>query len=186
MPPTHVEWTVDMLDAMPDDGQRYEVIDGELFVTPAPAERHQLVALRLALLLDLYLGQRGVGRVLMAPADVRRGDRTNNRVQPDVLVVRLTEGKRPPYPYELHDLLLAVEVSSPTNPLLDYQVKRDIYLRERVGEYWIVNPDARNVSRWREHADRGDLLSDSIEWHPAGMPAPFVLSLQKFFTDAID
>ena len=48
MPAAIDEWTVDMLDALPDDDQRYELIDGELFVTPAPAERHQFVVLKLA------------------------------------------------------------------------------------------------------------------------------------------
>ena len=68
-------------------------------------------------------------------------------MQPDVFVVALTCGVRPAYPYEMHDLLLAVEVVSPGNPRLDYQVKRDLYLREGVGEYWVINPDALNVSR---------------------------------------
>ena len=186
MPATPVDWTVEMVDALADDGQRYEVIDGELFVTPAPAEGHQLVALELAMRLDVYLRAHGVGRTMISPADVRRGDRTRNRVQPDVFVVRMTDGKRPAYPYDLGDLLLAVEVSSPSNPLLDYQVKRDLYLREGVGEYWIMNPDARNAARWSERGDRGDVLSEAIEWHPEGMPEPFRLNLRDFFADAID
>ena len=184
MPATISDWTVDMLDALPSDGQRYEIIDGELFVTPGPGEFHQDIAGELYALLREYLTGHGVGKAMISPADVRRGDRTRNRVQPDVFVVRLTEGKRPGYPYELHDLLLAVEVVSPSNPRLDYQVKRDLYLRERVGEYWVVNPDALNVSRWRGHDDPGDVLSKRIEWHPEGMPTPFVLQLAEFFTKA--
>lgn len=175
-----------MLDTLPDDGQRYELIDGELVVTPAPSEAHQLVVLRLAALLDAYLGAHGVGRTLIAPADVRRADRERNSVQPDVFVVRLVDGRRPAYPYGVHDLLLAVEVSSPSSALLDYQVKRDVYLADGVTEYWIVNPDARNVSRWRERADRGEVLSESIEWHPDGMVEPFRLKLPGFFAGAID
>jgi len=101
-----------------------------------------------------------------------------------VFVVRLTEGKRPAYPYDLRDLLLAVEIASPSNPMLDYQVKRDLYLRSGVAEYWIVSADARNVSRWRGHADPGDVLSRRIEWHPEGMAAPFVLELAEFFEAA--
>jgi Uma2 family endonuclease len=95
-------------------------------VTPAPREIHQLVVGHLHSLIKAYLGKSPVGRVLVSPADVRRGDRARNRVQPDVFVVRLTDGKRPTYPYDLVDLLLAVEVQSPGNPHLDYQVKREL------------------------------------------------------------
>jgi Uma2 family endonuclease len=122
---------------------------------------------------------------MVSPADVRRGDRKRNRVQPDVFVVRRVDGKRPAYPYELHDLLLAVEVVSPRNPVLDYQVKRDLYLREGVGEYWVINPDARNVSRWVEHGDPGEVLSTVISWQPADVPLPFTLDLVEFFAAAV-
>ena len=82
MPALPAEWTVDMLDALPDDdGQRYEIIDGELFVTPAPREIHQLVVGHMYYVLKAYLRGSSVGRVIGSPSDVRRGDRTRNRVQ---------------------------------------------------------------------------------------------------------
>jgi Uma2 family endonuclease len=121
---------------------------------------------------------------MVSPSDVRRGDRRRNRVQPDVFVIRKVDGRRPPYPYELHDLLLAVEVVSPGNPLLDYQVKRDLYLRECVGEYWVINPGARNVSRWRGRDDPGEVLSKTVSWQPEGMSVPFVVDLAGFFEAA--
>lgn len=173
-----------MLDALPDDGQRYEIIDGELFVTPGPGEFHQDIAGELFIRLSEYLKGHGIGKAMISPSDVRRGDRTRNRVQPDVFVVRLTDGKRPSYPYDLHDVLLAVEVVSPSNPSLDYQVKRGLYLREGVGEYWVFNPDALNVSRWRGRDDPGEVLSKVVEWHPEGMPAPLVLDLAEFIAEA--
>ncbi|WP_411279234.1 Uma2 family endonuclease [Gemmatimonas sp.] len=142
MPAIQIEWTVEMLDALEDDGQRYELIDGELHVTPAPADTHQLVVGELHALLREYLKPLSGGRAMISPADVRRGDRTRNRVQPDVFVVGVTDGKRPAYPYDLRDLLLAIEVVSPSNPRLDYHIKRELYLRDGVGEYWVVNPDA--------------------------------------------
>ena len=185
MPTPRTEWTVDMLDALPDDGQRYEIIDGELFVTPAPTEIHQLIVGRLHFVLTQYVQGSSVGRAIVSPADVRRGDRTRNRVQPDVFVVRLRDGKRPSYPYELSDLLLAAEVPSPGNSAYDYQEKRGLYLREGVGEYWIVNGESRNVSRWRGVADPGEVLSERLEWHPAGMPSPLVFHLPSFFEDAV-
>ena len=122
------EWTVDMLDALPDDGQRYELVDGVVHVTPAPGLNHQLIAGHLHYLLKLYLSGSTVGRPLISPSDVRRGDRTRNRVQPDVFVVRLADSKLPRYPFAMADLLLAVEVSSPNDPAYDYQTKRALYI----------------------------------------------------------
>ena len=184
MPATISDWTVEMLDALPDDGQRYEIIDGELFVTPGPGEFHQDIAGALYKRLDDYLKGHAIGKAMISPADVRRGDRARNRVQPDVFVVRLVDGKRPAYPYELHDLLLAVEITSPGNPLLDYQVKRDLYLREGVGEYWVVSPDALNVARWRGRDDPGEVFSKTVGWQPEGMTAGLVVDLADFFADA--
>jgi len=185
MPAAQTNWTVEMLDALPDDGQRYELIDGELFVTPAPSDVHQLVASAFHRRIHDYVRPGEIARALISPADVRKGDRTRNRVQPDVFAVRLIEGKRPGYPFDLRDLLLAIEVESPSNPLLDYQVKRALYLSQRVPEYWIVNAETRMVSRWRNLDDPGELLSQRIDWHPAGIPAPLVIDLPELFDDAL-
>jgi Uma2 family endonuclease len=185
MPAPRTEWTVDMLDAVPDDGQRYEIIDGELFVTPAPSELHQLIVGHLYFVLKQYLDGSSVGRALVSPADVRRGHRSRNRVQPDVFVVLLVDGKRPLYPYDLSDLLLAAEVPSPGNPAYDYPEKRGLYLRQGIDEYWIVNGEAWNVSRWRGAADPDEVLSERLEWHPAGTSSPLVVQLPSFFDDAV-
>jgi Uma2 family endonuclease len=184
MPATINDWTVDMLDALPDDGQRYEIIDGELFVTPAPSRVHQLIAGALYARLRAYLRPHRIGRAMISPTDVRRGDRRRNRVQPDVFVVRFP-GEWPADPFELRDMLLAVEVASPSNPRLDYQVKRDLYLREGVGEYWIIEPGTLNVSRWRGRDDPCEVLTRTVEWQPEGMPTPFVLDLSEFFEEAV-
>jgi Uma2 family endonuclease len=174
-----------MLDALPDDGQRYEIIDGELFVTPSPTDVHQLVVGEFLHRLRTYLRPSSVGRAITSPADVRRGDRTRNRVQPDVFAVKLRDGKRPPYPYDLADLLLAIEVSSPSNPIYDYHTKRELYLSSGVADYWIVNVDARLVSRWRAVEDPGEEFSRSITWHPTGMHEPLVIDLPALFDDAL-
>ena len=179
------DWTVEMLDALPDDGQRYEIIDGELFVTPAPGDVHQLVLGELHARFHAYLRGTSVGRVMFSPADVRRGDRTRNRVQPDLFVVRLTEGTRPAYPFELSDLLLTIEAVSPSNPRYDYQTKRKLYLQNGVPEYWVVNPDARNISRWLGRDDPGEVLSHAISWHPAAMAEPLVIDIPELFEEAI-
>jgi Uma2 family endonuclease len=185
MPAAHANWTVEMLDALPDDGQRYEIIDGELFVTPAPSDVHQLVVGEFYQQLRSYLRPSNVARVMPSPADVRRGDRNRNRVQPDVFAVRLHDGQRPAYPYNLTDIILAIEVASPSNPIYDYQVKRELYLSNGVPEYWIVNADARVVSRWRSMEDPGEEFSRAIAWHPSGMSAPLIINLPALFEDAL-
>jgi Uma2 family endonuclease len=185
MPALPIPWTVDMLDGLPDDGQRYEIIDGELFVTPAPSDVHQFVVLAVGARLHRYMRAESAGRALCSPADVRRDDQRRNRVQPDVLVVRLVEGRVPPYPYQLSDLLLAVEVKSPGNPDYDFHTKRRLYLNAGVPEYWIVDPETRTIARWRDTADSGELFAERIEWQPSGMPEPFRLDLGEFFEDAL-
>ncbi len=185
MPATRTDWTVEMLDALEDDGQRYELIDGELFVTPSPIDIHQMVVGELHALLREYLKGKGIGKPMVSPSDVRRADRTRNRVQPDVFVVRLADGLRPPYPYDLSDLLLAVEVTSPSSRRLDYHTKRDLYLRSGVVNYWVIDADARNVSCWAGASDPGQIFSEMVEWWPLGALSPFVLRLDSFFTDAL-
>ncbi len=180
------DWTVDMLDALPDDGQRYEVIEGELFVTPSPSSAHQRVLGELHARIHAYLRGSTVGKVIFSPSDIRRGDQSRNRVQPDLFVVRLDGGVWPAEPFGLGDLLLAVEVASPSNPRYDYHTKRTWYLEGGVPEYWVVNIEARNISRWRTKADPGDVLSRETGWHPAGMPDPLIIDLDAMFKDALE
>ena len=183
MPAADATWTVEMLDALPDDGQRYEIIDGELFVTPAPSDVHQIVVGALVAYLRDYMRGSGLAYAMHSPSDVRKPDPSKNRIQPDVFAVRLRDGKRPPYPYALSDILLAIEVESPSNPLYDYHTKRELYLGKGVPEYWIVSTEARIVSRFRMADEPGEVLSKQITWHPSGMPAPLVIDLPALFDE---
>ncbi|MDB4874454.1 MAG: hypothetical protein JWM41_900 [Gemmatimonadetes bacterium] len=185
MPASGAHWTVEMLDALPDDGNRYEILDGELFVTPSPSDVHQFVVGALLARLRAYMRAGNVGRALNSPSDVRGEDRKRNRVQPDVFVIRLIDGKRPTYPFDLADVLLAVEVKSPSTAIYDSQTKRRLYLGAGIPEYWIVDPEAQTIARWRSATDPGELLTDAIEWHPVGMPSAFTMELSEFFDDAL-
>src|SRR6476469_6418547 len=84
-------YTADMVRAMPDDGNRYEVVYGELLVTPAPRPWHQVVIQRLLIALDKYLERQPVGLVLASPADISWGP--DVLVQPDVFVVPRDEAR---------------------------------------------------------------------------------------------
>lgn len=172
-----------MLDELPWTPERLEIIDGVLYVTPAPSNRHQAVAGSFYRLLYDYLRRSGSGYTLISPSDVRRGDQDRNRVQPDVYVVRRAKGVLPADPFQLRDLLLAVEVASPSNPSLDYELKRRLYLAEGVGEYWVASPEERMVSRWRGRNDAGTTIRDVLEWHPPGMTTPLRIDVQDLFAD---
>ena len=181
---TERHWTVADRDALPDDGNRYEVIDGELFVTPAPALRHQEAVAQLYQLLADYLRRERVGHAFFAPADVvfspKRG------VQPDVLVMPLFHGRRPDHFDNVRHLLLAVEVLSPSSARADRVAKRTLYRDEQVDEYWIVDLDARVIERSTPGDSRVDVLADTLEWFPTGASQPLAIDLAAYFTRVLD
>lgn len=124
-----------------DDGQRYELIDGVVVVTPAPVVRHQLAVVRLWRALDAAAP--GSLHALVAPLDVVLSRST--LVQPDVLVAAksdFTEGNLPGAP------LLAVEVLSPSTRRRDLSVKREAYRRAGCASYWVVDPDGPALTAW--------------------------------------
>jgi Uma2 family endonuclease len=131
----------------PDDGRRHEIIDGEHFVTPSPARRHQRVLRNLTLVLVPFVREARLGEVLFAPFDVvfTRHD----VVEPDLLYISaersgvLTEANVQGAPD------LVVEVLSPSSRRQDEVLKRDLYERGGVAEYWLVDPDAETVKVFR-------------------------------------
>jgi len=133
--------TRDDLEALPEDGHRYELIDGTLIVTPAPSWRHQTVVGELHVLLhaacppDL--------QVLLAPFDVVLA--IDTVVQPDLLVARrsdLTHRDLPAAP------LLAIEVLSPSTRHIDISLKRARYEAAGCPSYWVVDPDTPSITAW--------------------------------------
>lgn len=178
------QWTVDDVHALPDDGNRYEVIDGELFVTSAPAWRHQSAAGGLYALLLAYLGRERVGYVLVAPADVIFSPR--RAVQPDVFVVPPVNGRRPERFEDAGRLLLAVEVISPGSGRADRVKKRNLYRDEGVPEYWIVDLDARVIERSTPDNGRPEILAERLTWHPEGAVESFDLNIVDYFVAVLD
>ena len=145
------------LDAMPDDGHRYELIDGVLIVTPAPSATHQTVVLELAVLLRASCPQEL--KVLVAPFDVALADDTI--MQPDVLVVRrrdLTERDLPTAP------VLAIEVLSPSTRRIDLTLKRSRLEAAGCAHYWVVDPTEPSLAAWQlksaAYVDVGHVIGD--------------------------
>lgn len=134
-------YTRDDLDAMPDDGHRYEIIDGTLIVTPAPSARHQVIVVNLVVALKAACTAEL--QVLTAPFDVALA--TDTVVQPDVLVARrsdLTERDLPTAP------VLTIEVLSPSTRRVDLTLKRSRYEAAGSPSYWVVDPDGPRITVW--------------------------------------
>ena len=132
---------------LPDDGNRYEAIDGELCVTSAPSLRHQRILMRLTLALHNLLVEPGHGELFFAPTGVEF-PATEEGVQPDLLFVSNQRRGILADQWIRGAPDLVVEILSPTTAHRDRGVKRKLYDRQGVSVYWIVDPDARAVEVW--------------------------------------
>jgi len=184
MPTLRRHWTVEDLEELPSDGCRYEIIGGELLVTPAPTYRHQAAVGELFRRLYDYVLQHGVGYVFGAPIDLEFS--RDSVVQPDVAVLPLVNGKRPESFNDVRRVLLAVEVVSPSSARADRVEKRDLYRTERVGEYWIVDLDSRTIDRSVPSDARIEVHDEQITWKCEGATEPFVLDLTNYFARVLD
>ena len=143
--PVQGHWTYDDYARLPDDGMRYEVIRGELYMSAAPRPIHQRIIVRISSSLDTFLRQRNLGEILTAPIDVLLPQKLGDPVQPDIVVIR---SERLQIVGELNiqgapDLVM--EVLSPSNPAHDRDLKYELYAEAGVPEYWIIDPHERTV-----------------------------------------
>jgi Uma2 family endonuclease len=146
MPSTRITWH-DALQA-PDDGKRYEAIEGALFVTPAPSVRHQWISFNLERELDRWLVRPGYGLVFHAPVGVEFPG-SEEGVQPDILFVstQRLDIVHDDWIRGAPDLI--VEILSPATAERDRDLKRKLYQRQGVAEYWIVDPESESIQVWR-------------------------------------
>jgi Uma2 family endonuclease len=175
---TPVYWTADMVRALPEDGNRYEVVYGELLVTPAPRLWHQQLVGRLHVALARYLEVHSAGVVLASPADISWGQ--DVLVQPDLFVAPIEQARTLEWS-AIRDLLLVVEVLSPSNPSHDRFIKRRRYQEAGVPLYWIVDGDQRQVEVWTPDDLFPRIERDRLIWHPRSQTDSFSLSLQELF-----
>ncbi|HYT70821.1 MAG TPA: Uma2 family endonuclease [Gemmatimonadales bacterium] len=173
-----IYYTAEMVRALPDDGNRYEVVHGELLVTPAPRLWHQQLSVRLCTALSLYLESERVGVVLSSPADISW--ERDVLVQPDVFVVPVEEAR-------LHDwskirhLLLAVEIVSPSSARADRFTKRRLYQERGVPLYWMVDGEAALIEVWTPEMERPRVERERVTWRPGGAGQSFTLDLKELF-----
>jgi Uma2 family endonuclease len=181
MPAIANGWTAEMVLALPPDGKRYEVIDGELLVTPAPTPLHQIVLGRLYSRLTEYLSETKAAHVFFSPADVVLDPRT--LVQPDLFIIPPRE--RLETWSDVRELWLVIEILSPSTARFDRQVKRRRYQRARIPEYWIVDTDARLIERWRAEDERPEVAIGEIVWSPSAAATPLRMDLTELFRETL-
>jgi Uma2 family endonuclease len=174
-------YTAEMVRALPDDGRRYEVIDGALLVTPAPGWPHQRAIRELFRLLDPYVQAQHLGEVLWSPADIELDPRT--LVQPDLFVTRTPPGTTADW--KDIDLRLVIEVLSPSTARYDRLTKRTRYQRQGV-EYWIVDLAARVIERWLPSDERPEILAGELRWQPPEAESPLIIEIESYFAAVLD
>ena len=171
-------YSADLVRALPDDGNRYETVHGELLVTPAPKLWHQEIVGRLYESLRTSVRAHGGGHVFVSPADVSWTDDT--LVQPDVFVADLEEARTLDWA-NVKTLLLVVEVLSPSTARYDRFTKRRLYQEVRIPEYWIVDPDGRAVEIWTPEDELPRVERTGVSWQPPGADAPCEIDLEGLF-----
>jgi Uma2 family endonuclease len=148
-----VKLTYDDYVQFPEDGQRHELIDGEHFVTLTPNRKHQSISVNLTGMIWSYLQQHPVGRIFAAPFDVILSN--FDVVEPDLLYLsrqRLAEIETSPWVRGAPNLV--VEIGSPSTRKRDATIKRRLYERFGVEEYWIVDPELDTIQVYRRTNDR--------------------------------
>jgi Uma2 family endonuclease len=172
-------WTLDEVHRLPDDGNKYELVRGDLFVTPPPTDDHETILARLSAVLSTYVRLHGLGLVYH-PRTVMRFE--GSEVEPDLMVRppsprRRTAWGRVPRP------ILVVEVHSGATRRRDRDQKKRLYIDAGVAEYWMVDPEQRVVTI--VHPGRVDrVVSDLLTWSPAGTNEPFEIRLAEIVIDS--
>jgi len=147
-PASGVKLTYDDFLLFPDDGKRHELIDGEHYVTPSPNTRHQRISGRLHLLIGNWLEAHPVGQLFFAPFDVVFSN--FDVVEPDLLYMsnaRATEILTVKHVAGVPELV--IEIASPGTRKRDETLKRRLYERTGVTEYWVVDPDLDAIRVYR-------------------------------------
>jgi Uma2 family endonuclease len=176
MPETRKVWTLEELHSLPDDGNKYELVRGELFVTPPPTDEHETILARLTRLLDPFVAANGLGFVYRPRAVIQFDE---SETEPDLMVrkphPRPREGwQTAPMP------TLVVEVLSPSTRRRDRQQKKDLYMDAGVAEYWIVDPEHRTITVVRhDEADRVE--REQLTWTPPGVASGLMIRCADVF-----
>lgn len=176
MATTRKVWTLEEVHSLPDDGNKYELVRGELFVTPPPTDRHETISARLTRLLDPFVAANGLGFVYR-PRAVMRFEKSE--VEPDLMVRQLHP--RPDAGWDTAPTpILVVEIVSGSTRRRDHEQKKSLYMDAGVEEYWIVDPSSRTIMVVRRGED-DRVERERVSWKPTGASAALVLQLDHVF-----
>jgi Uma2 family endonuclease len=189
MPAAHRRvWSIEeverLVDERPGLTPRYELVDGELLVTPAPSARHQRIVAELFVLVRDYVNRLGLGEARLGPGLARIDP--SSRFEPDLFVVPSVDGRRPRADNSMTKLLLVAEVLSPGSGRHDRITKRRYFQQHDVPNYWVVDGDAEAFEIWRPGDDRAALVDDRLVWLPERADTPFELDVRAFFESVAD
>ena len=170
------QWTLEEVHSLPDDGNKYELVRGELFVTPPPTDPHETIGARLTRLIDPFVEQHGLGFVYRPRAVMRF---QGSEVEPDLMVRQVHPSAKArwddaPIP------ILIVEILSPGTRRRDQVQKRSLYMDAGVAEYWMIDPERSAIVVVRP--DVAELLvRDTMTWSPPGAPASLTFEVARVF-----
>lgn len=172
------KWTRADLERLPDDGNKYEVVRGELFVTPPPAAGHESIVEAFARRIQPYVWAHDLGQVRF-PRSVFVFE--GSEAEPDMMVLppgRVTSWERMPTP------LLLIEVLSESTVRRDRVAKRSYYMDAGVSEYWIVDGTKR-VATVIKPGEADEVVSSELRWQPSGTTEPLRIDLVTLFREAL-
>jgi Uma2 family endonuclease len=178
--PRRGRWTYEEFARLPEDGKRYEIIAGELYVTPAPRPRHQEVLGRLHIELGVFANEHGLGIVYPGPIDVLFAE--GDYFEPDLVFVR-HDRKRIVSERGIEAAPdLVIEILSASTGARDRGIKRERYALFGVPDYWIVNIEERRIERHRlPPGTEPEILPDTLVWQPIGGGPVLTLSVTGIF-----
>jgi Uma2 family endonuclease len=181
-------WSAAEVERLVDEREgltpRYELVDGELLVTPAPSVRHQRLVLGLTRALTAYLMREKVGEIRLGPGELMLV--AGERYEPDLFVVPATDGRLPASDAPSVRPLLICEVLSPGSSRHDRITKRRAFQANAVPEYWIIDGDAEAIEVYRPRDERAALIDDRLAWRPDAATSAFELDVKAFFAAAVD
>ena len=182
------QWTLEDVERLMDEREgyapRYELVDGELLVTPAPSLRHQVIVGELFVLIREYVKRHRLGKAVFSPSTVTLTRKT--RFEPDLYVIPLVDGRMPSWKAPVTTLLLAVEVLSPSSARHDRITKRRFFQKHGVPEYWVVDGEAEAFEIWKPGDKRAALIDDDLVWQPDARVPAFELDIRRFFAGVAD
>ena len=171
------EYTTADLRRFPRDGNRYELLEGILIVTPAPGTAHQIVLSRLQHAVSTYLAPRGLALAL-SPGEIEIAPKT--LLDPDLLVIPSHYRPGTPWP-RISGWWLAVEVFSQSSKVFDRDFKRDAYLQLGVAEVWLVDLREQCVLVSRQAGPRDERYAGRLVWRPPTMDGAMELNVPDLF-----